>query len=40
MANGRHLKKNVKSSYLRNCSSDFNEIWRGDAYWFSEPKLR
>jgi len=31
---GRHFeKKNVKSPYLRNRLTDFDEIWQVDAYW-------
>jgi len=27
------LKKTVKALYLYNRSTDFDEIWHGDAYW-------
>ena len=52
MADGRHLKKNVKSPYLRNRLTDFDEIWHSDADWpptgdislkfriFKKPKWR
>ena len=34
MADGRHFeKKPVKSSYLSNRYTDFDEIWHGDANW-------
>ena len=33
MADGRHVEKNVKSPYLCNRLTDFDEIWRDDAYW-------
>jgi len=32
MADGRHFK-NVKSPYLRNRLTDFDEIWHDDADW-------
>ena len=32
MARSRHFKT-VKSPYLRNHFTDFDEIWRGDAHW-------
>jgi len=33
MADGRHFEKTVKSPYLCNRLTDFDEIWHGDAYW-------
>jgi len=33
MADGRHLKITVKSPYLCNRLTDFDEIWYNDAYW-------
>ena len=34
MADGRHFeKKTVKSPYLSNRLTDFDEIWHGDADW-------
>jgi len=33
MADGRRLVKAVKSPYLRNCLTDFDQIWQNDAYW-------
>jgi len=34
MADGRHFeKKPVKSSYLSNRWTDFDEVWRGGANW-------
>jgi len=33
MADGRHFEKNVKSPYLCNRLTDFDEIWHDDAYW-------
>ena len=34
MADGRHFsKKPVKSPYLCNRVTDFDEIWHNDAYW-------
>jgi len=27
------VKTTVKSPYLRNCYTDFDEIWHGDAHW-------
>ena len=32
MADGRHFEKTVKSLYLRNRLTDFDEIWNDDAY--------
>jgi len=32
LADGRHFE-NVKSPCLRNCLTDFAEIWHDDAYW-------
>jgi len=31
MADGRHFEKTVKSPYLSNRWTDFDEIWHGDA---------
>jgi len=31
MADGRHFEKTVKSSYLSNRWTEFDEIWHGDA---------
>jgi len=31
MADGRHFEKTVKSPYLSNRLTDFDEIWHGDA---------
>jgi len=31
MVDGGHFKKTVKSSYLSNRWTDFDEIWQGDA---------
>jgi len=33
------LKKNVKSPYLCNRSTDFDEIWHDDAHWFLTADL-
>jgi len=33
MADGRHLGKIEKSSYLSNGSTDRRKIWHGDAFW-------
>ena len=33
MADGRHFEKTVKSPYLCNRLTDFDEIWHDDAYW-------
>jgi len=33
MVDGHHLKKTVKSPYLSNRLTDFDEIWHGDANW-------
>jgi len=34
MADSRHFeKKTIKSPYLSNSLTDFDEIWRGDAKW-------
>jgi len=33
MADGRHFEKTVKSSYLSNRWTDFDEVWHGDANW-------
>ena len=33
MADGRHFEKTVKSLYLCNGLTDFDEIWHDDAYW-------
>jgi len=33
MVVGHHLKKPVKSPYLRNHLTDFDEIWHVDVYW-------
>jgi len=34
MADGRHFEKKViKSPYLWDRSTDFDEIWQGDTYW-------
>jgi len=27
------LKKNIKSPYLCDCSTDFDEIWQAEAHW-------
>jgi len=29
----RHIEKNVKSPYICDCLTDFDEIWRDYAYW-------
>jgi len=33
MADGRHFEKNVKSPYLCNRLTDFDEIWYNNAHW-------
>ena len=33
MADGRHFENTVKSLYLCNRLTDFDEIWHNDAYW-------
>ena len=33
MADGRHFEKTVKSLYLCNRLTDFDEIWYSDAHW-------
>jgi len=33
MADGRHFEQSVKSPYLCERVTDFNEIWRDDAHW-------
>ena len=33
MADGRHFEKTVKSLYLCDRSTDFDELWRNDAHW-------
>ena len=33
MADGRHFEKTVKSPYLCNRLTDFDEIWYIDAHW-------
>ena len=33
MADSRHFEKTVKSLYLCNRLTDFDEIWHDDAYW-------
>ena len=37
MADGPPCWKNVKSAYLHNCLTDFDEIWHGDAHWILDP---
>jgi len=39
VADSRHFEKTVKSPYLCNRLTDFEEILHGDAYWpyFREP---
>jgi len=34
------ILKTVKSPYLCNRLTDFDEIWHGDAYWSSEPGVK
>jgi len=33
MGDGRHFEKTVKSPYLSNSLTDFDEIWYGNANW-------
>jgi len=33
MADGRHFQKTVKSLYLSNRLTNFDEIWQGGAHW-------
>ena len=34
------ILKTVKSPYLCNCVTDFDEIWHGDACWSPAPNVK